>query len=229
MPGIKAVNEIADKIRTSSSPDAIILFGSIASKGSGNDIDLLIVSSKKDEKKIREALRPFQEKFSIDTLTVTRRKLKALYYRGSPFLRLIQKEGKVVYMKNPLKEWRNGAVEDFKQAEYLFNGNFFKGSCYSAQQSIEKIIKWSLLKRGWELEKIHSIRRLLAIMKEYGLNLKIKDEDIDFIDSIYRGRYPAEEGLLPLGAPTRRDAKKALKIAGQVFEQLELKSWILKK
>ncbi len=37
-----------------------------------------------------------------------------------------------------------------------------------------------------------------------------------FIDSIYKGRYPGEEGLLPYGNPTKQDAKRAISIKYKV-------------
>ncbi len=221
MPGLKEVYEIADTIKQVSKPEAIILFGSIARKGEGQDIDLLIVSNRKGEARIRNSLKPFYRRYSIDAFTVSKGRLKELYFRGSPFLRLIQKEGRIIYMKNPLKQWLEGAEEDLRQAEYLYEGGFFRGACYSSQQAAEKIIKWALLKKGWELEKTHSIRRLSAIADDYGIKIRLKDEEIDFIDGIYRGRYPAEEGLLPLGVPTKRDARKAVKIAEKILKQME--------
>ena len=42
------------------------------------------------------------------------------------------------------------------------------------------------------------------------------------MDSIYRGRHPAEEGLLPLKALTRKDSLRAIKIADNIIGQLEL-------
>ncbi len=221
MPGLKDVYEIADTIRRVSNPDAIILFGSIADKGEGCDIDLLIVSNSKDEKRIKDSLKPFYCRHAIDAFTVSKGRLKELYFKGSPFLRLIQREGKLICMKNPLKQWLESARYDLEQAEYLYEGGFFRGTCYSCQQAMEKIIEWALLKKGWELEKTHSIRRLAAIAGDYGVKLRLKDEEMDFVDGIYRGRYPAEEGLLPLGAPAKRDAKKALSIAQKVFKQVE--------
>ncbi len=222
MPGLKDVYEIADTIRQVSNPDAIILFGSIADKGEGYDIDLLIVSNSKEEKRIKDSLKPFYRRHAIDAFTVSKGRLKELYFRGSPFLRLIQKEGKLIYMKNPLKQWLDSAKDDLEQAEYLYNGGFFRGACYSCQQALEKVLKWALLKKGWELEKTHSIRRLMAIADDYGIRIRLKDEEMDFIDSIYKGRYPAEEGLLPLGVPTKRDARKALNIAHKVFKQIQV-------
>jgi HEPN domain-containing protein len=41
----------------------------------------------------------------------------------------------------------------------------------------------------------------------------ISEEETVFIDNIYRGRYPIETGLLPLGEPSAEDAEKAVGIA----------------
>ncbi|MDR4508721.1 MAG: HEPN domain-containing protein [Candidatus Brocadiaceae bacterium] len=213
MPVLDDVKEVVDIIKKEGTPDAIILFGSIAKGAEGKDIDLLIVGNKKEEKRIVKSLYPFFKKYPLDTFFVSKKKLKELYYHGSPFLRLIQKEGRLLYMHNSLKDWHGSVLEDFRQAKYLSEGGFYKGACFSCQQAIEKIITWALLKKGWELEKIHNIRRLIAIAENFGIMIKLDDEEIDYIDSVYKGRYPGEEGLLPLGSPTQKDAKRALKIA----------------
>jgi len=124
-------------------------------------------------------------------------------------------------MHNSLKDWHDSGLEDFQQAEYLSEGGFYRGACFSSQQAIEKIIKWMLLKKGWELEKIHNIRRLMAIAENFGIIVPLQDEEIDFIDSVYKGRYPGEEGLLPLGTPTQKDAKRALQIAKKVVKHFK--------
>lgn len=221
MPVLDDVKEAVDIIKKVGNPDAIILFGSIAKESKGKDIDLLIIGNKNEEKKIAKSLYPLFKKYPLDTFFVSKEKLKELYYHGSPFLRLIQKEGRLLYMHNSLKDWHNSGLEDFRQAEYLCEGGFYRGACFSSQQAIEKIIKWVLLKKGWELEKIHSIRRLMAIAENFGISIPLQDDEIDFIDSVYKGRYPGEEGLLPLGAPTQKDAKRALQIAKKVVRGLK--------
>ena len=125
-------------------------------------------------------------------------------------------------MKNAIEEWKELAFDDLRQARYLLTGKFYRGACFGAQQAVEKVIKWELLKRGWDLEKIHNIRRLLNISEKFDLYIDCKDDDTDFMDSIYRGRYPAEEGLLPLKYPTREDASRAISIAEGIFSQLKL-------
>ncbi|RMG70641.1 MAG: HEPN domain-containing protein [Nitrospirae bacterium] len=220
MPQLSDVYQIAEDIKKAGDPDAILLFGSIAIKGRGDDIDLLVVSRKKKKEAIIRSLYPYYKRYSIDLFTISKGELKRLFLKGSPFLRKINKEGRLIYMKNAIKYWKASAEEDLRQAEYLLEGGFYRGACYSAQQAIEKMIKCFLLKKGWDLEKTHRIRRLLAIGEEYGLKIKVRDEDIDFIDSIYIGRYPAEEGLLPMGAPTLRDARRAVRIAKKIIFQL---------
>jgi HEPN domain-containing protein len=43
-------------------------------------------------------------------------------------------------------------------AQYLYNGDFFRGACYNAQQAVEKTLKARLLTKGWQLEKIHNMK-----------------------------------------------------------------------
>jgi HEPN domain-containing protein len=123
-------------------------------------------------------------------------------------------------MTEDFKNWGELAKEDLDQARYLQDGAFYRGACFSAQQATEKALKGALLRRGWELEKIHSVRRLVSIAAGFDLSLEIAPDDIDFIDSIYRGRYPAEEGLLPLTPPGKSEAKRAIRIAAEVLAQL---------
>ena len=124
-------------------------------------------------------------------------------------------------MKDIVAEWVKQAEEDLKVAEYLLDGGYFRSACFHSQQSVEKSIKAGLLKEGWELEKIHTIRRLISICKGYNIHVDIADEEITFIDSIYKGRYPAETGLLPLGEPSKKDAEKVLGIAKRIVKGIQ--------
>ena len=125
-------------------------------------------------------------------------------------------------MKDAIREWIDLAVEDLRQARYLFEGGFYRGACFAAQQAVEKGIKAELLKRGWELEIIHQIKRLLHLLEEFDLHVQYEEDDVDFLDSIYRGRYPAEEGLLPLKPPVDLDASGSIAVAEALVGQLPL-------
>ena len=215
--------EVARTLAEKISPVSVIVFGSVARSGKGNDLDIFVVTDQEEmHGEVGGCLRGYYKRFAIDYFVASRNRVTEIFRQGSPFLRLIQKEGRVLYMKNSIKEWIELALEDFKQAEYLFEGKFYRGACFAAQQAVEKAIKADLLRRGWDLEKIHSIRRLLNILEDYGLLVVNEDDDIDFMDSIYRGRYPAEEGLLPLKAPTGKDASRSINIARSILEQLHL-------
>jgi HEPN domain-containing protein len=145
--------------------------------------------------------------------------LNEYYAKGSPFLRLISRQGKILYMKDMIKQWCKQAEEELAMADYLLEGGWFKGACCHAQQAIEKAMKAKLFKKGWELEKTRSIERLVAIGKAYKTRFPLSDEEIVFLDNIYRGRYPVDEGLLPLGDPSQRDAQEAVSIGKKLLKK----------
>jgi HEPN domain-containing protein len=215
--------EVARFLEAELSPAAILLFGSVARSGKGDDLDMLIVTHEEEmQEKVGVCLQNYCKRYPIDYFVASIRMLNEQFRKGSPFLNLIQKEGRILYMKNTLNEWIHLAKEDLRQAKYLTDGHFFRGACFAAQQSVQKGLKAELLEKGWDLEKIHHIRRLLGICEEYGIQIQCKAEDVDFMDSIYRGRYPAEEGLLPLKHPDQAEALRAVSIAEDILGQLRI-------
>ena len=199
MVTLEDARTVAQSLAEKISPVSVILFGSVARTGKGSDLDILVVTEQEDmHREVSSCLRGHNRRFAIDYFVASVDRITRNFREGSPFLRLVQKEGRVLYMKNSMKEWIGLALEDFRQAKYLFKGSFYRGACFAAQQAVEKAIKAELLQRGWDLD------------------------DIDFMDSIYRGRYPAEEGLLPLNAPTAEDASRAISTAEGVLKQLQL-------
>lgn len=202
------------------SPLSVVLFGSVARNSKGDDVDLLIITENEPDSETRNlvdrSLKEHYENYSIDYFLASADKVKGLLRGGEPFLRVIQKEGKTLYMQDFVKKWVQDAKEDYGSALGLLRLGYFKNACFHAHQSIEKHIKAQLLKEGWDLEKTHSIRRLLNHAKQYGISFEIKDEDVSFVDSIYTGRYPADSGLLPYGDPTKEDAERAIRIASTV-------------
>lgn len=226
MATYKDAKEVAKHLVRTINPIAIILFGSVARENEGADLDILIVIEDSGESVrdltvlVHKELKPFYKRFPIDPFIVTKIALREFYRKGSPFLRLIQKEGKSLYMKDFVKDWMCQAKEELQTAKYLMEGGFHRAACYHAQQALEKALKAALLQKGWELEKTHSIGRLAALASDYNLKIEISDEETVFVDSIYRGRYPAEEGLLPLGEPDSNDARNAVGISSRTVEKL---------
>lgn len=227
MVTLNDAKQVTETIVKTCRPLGIIIFGSVAQKGKGNDLDLLIIVN--DEKKtdrdihllIHSCLRRYYKHFTIDPFIIPLSTLKKFFAKGSPFIWLLLKEGRYLYMKDAVKEWLKQAEEELNMAVYLLEGGFFKGACYHAQQAIEKQIKAMLLNKGWELEKIHSVERLIALGEDYNIKLNISDKETIFIDSIYRSRYPGEAGLLPLSEPSKPEAQKAIDIAKKVKLLLE--------
>ena len=208
-------------------PLEIILFGSVAQAAEGHDLDLLVITEDDGESPqpdrsaaLRSALRPLRRAFDIDDYVVTRSDFVGHLRRGSPFVRKIVSEGICIYMREGIKAWRQQAEDECNTASYLHAGGFCRGACYHAHQCIEKSIKTMLLELGWELERVHSIRRLTAIAEDYRVPLSLAPHDLDFIDAIYHGRYPAESGLLPLGDPTQADAERGVALAAKCLEAL---------
>jgi len=180
-------------------PLEIILFGSVAAATKGNDLDLLVVTDGRAGSAARDAsgdlctaLRPLKRRFDIDDYHLTHTEFARQLRHGSLFLRKIVSEGICIYMRDGISAWRRQSAEELATAEYLLAGGFFRGTCYHAQQCVEKSLKTMLLQRGWELEKIHSIHRLTVVARDHGVPVKLQPADIDFVDEIYRGRYPAE-------------------------------------
>ena len=220
---LEEAKKVSKIIEDSIKPLSIIIFGSIAKKRFGKDIDILIITKDKEnkvkiEREINEILKPFYKNFNIDYFVISYSLWKKQTLKGDPFLALILREGRILYVKDFIRKWFSYAKEELEMSEYLLKGNFFKGACYHAQQVVEKVLKGMLLLKGWELEKIHNIRRLISIAEDYKIKIDINDDEISFMDNIYKGRYPAEEGLLPFREPTKKDAEKAFEIAERIYK-----------
>ena len=172
---LKDTKPVIDAIVKTLHPLSIILFGSLAKQGVGRDMDLLIVTADKQEDSLKlnlllhKPLERFYNKFAIDPFIISHTLLNEYYKKGSPFVKLICREG-------------------------------------------------MLLDKGWALEKLHSIERLVAITKDYKVRLTLSEEEVVFIDSIYRGRYSAEAGLLPYGEPSKIDAQKVIRISKRIYK-----------
>lgn len=116
-------------------------------------------------------------------------------------------------MKRETEGWVKVAMEDLQSAEYLYEKSLFRMVCYHAQQAVEKILKAVLAEHEIEFSRTYNILDLRNAVREIGHKARLGDEEAVFLNSIYRVRYPADLGLLPIGEPTREDADQALSIA----------------
>lgn len=214
--------KVTERIVTELHPRAVILFGSVAKKGYGEDLDLLIIheeqkSNWESYQEVQKIIGNFYKYFDIDCLVTSTSQVKKLFLQGSPFLRLIQREGKSLYMKDSVKEWFQHAQEDLAMACWLWQGKYYRGVCYNAQQAIEKAMKGFLIEKGWDLVKTHSLKRLIAIGKDYKIDFQVPEEMVLLLDSLVSARYPGEEGLLPTGELTKEQAYSILAAVKQFF------------
>jgi len=200
-------------------PQAVIVFGEVGRSGIGQDLDLLILVEDEDaaNAQLRPVLRPFFKRIAVDPFLMASSVFRDHFRTGSPFLRTILREGRLLYMENAESTWLKEAREELSAASFLVKGKFWKVACYHYQQAIEKYVKGRLIGKGWELEKVYSLARLLSLAFDYRLKIDLSDEDVVFIDSIYRGRYSGEAGLLPLGEPAEADALRAIAIAERLL------------
>lgn len=208
--------EVSKAIVRAIQPISVSVFGSVAQKGIGKDLDLLVIVDDKPsisgeiDLLLYRNLKDYYKKFDIEPFIIPISVFHTYYSKESPFLRLIVRERRSVYMRDAISESMKQARDELHMAEYLYQGKYYKRSCFHSQQSIGRSIKARLMNAGWELERIHSLSRLVTIAEKYKIMVNLSEDEIVFIDRIYRGRYPAETGLLPFGEPSETDAKRAL-------------------
>ncbi len=219
---MKTIEDAVDIIVKEARPERVILFGSF-SKGStsaDSDLDILVIKEtdkRPIDRRIEiERLFPDRDR-PLDIFVYTPEEINYLFSIGSPFIDEILGTGKVVYMRKIVEDWIKLAEDEYSIAVILYEHNSYRGTCYHAQQCVEKSLKALILEKGGEFKRIHDIVKLIEIAGTYGWQIDISIDDAVFLNSIYKGRYPAEEGLLPFGEPTMEDAKRAVEQAEKMI------------
>jgi len=227
---LSTIEAVTERIVEGFDPDSIILFGSMASEGDNwdSDIDLLIVKETDDDPASRRAAveRLLQDRaVPLDILVYTPGEIRTLFSTGSPFIEEIMESGRLLYMRKATERWLEDAREELESALILEEHGKYRGACYHAQQCAEKALKALLLEKGERPPRTHDIIQLLNKTRELGWKPDLEMEEAIFLNSIYKGRYPAEEGLLPKGEPRLEEARRALDAAKKLFQCLaKLKS-----
>ena len=129
--------------------------------------------------------------------------------------------GKVVYMRKATAAWIREARDEFDTASILLTHEKYRGVCLHSQQAVEKGLKALLLEKGQRPPRTHDILELLNAVRTNGWQIEVGIDDAVFFNSIYRGRYPTDEGLLPHGEPSKGDAERALKATAAVTTEIE--------
>lgn len=222
---IRTVKDITERLIKYYEPDRIILYGSYGTKKErkNSDIDLLII--KKTEKYMIErrieAERILSDRLMpIDITIYTPEEVRYLFSVGSPFIEEVMEKGRLLYMRKVTSSWIKDVEEELDSAVILYEHGKYRGACYHSQQCVEKGLKTLILERGEKPKRIHDIIELHNIVKEMGWEINITIDDAVYLNSIYKGRYPTEEGLLPHGEPSKEDAGKAIAVSRVVVERL---------
>ena len=224
---IKELNDISRRLIKEYDPEKIILFGSRAEgkDSEGSDIDLVIV--KETDK------RPLDRRIEVETLLADRAvpidlivytpdEIRRLYSIGSPFVEEIVETGRLLYMRKATSAWMREAEEELESASVLYEHERYKSTCYHSQQAVEKGLKAVMIEKGKRPERTHDVVELYNAVTGMGIDSGLSVDDAVYLNSIYKGRYPTEEGLLPHGEPSRADTERAVLSAKRLIERLHV-------
>jgi len=215
---LKTIDEIRDTIISKYEPDRIILFGSRATGTATetSDIDLLILKDTNDrplDRRIHVETLLSDRAVPIDIVVYTPQEMNYLFSIGSPFVEEVIETGRVLYMRKATESWIREAEEELSSASILLEHGKYKAACYHCQQSVEKGLKALILEKGDKPEKTHDIVEMLSRIQRLGYEVALPMDDAILLNSIYKGRYPTDEGLLPQGEPTKADANRVASAA----------------
>lgn len=223
---LKTIKDVTGKLVKLYDPERIILFGSRAGGKTedGGDVDLLIV--KETEK------RPINRRLEVegilsdrllplDIVVYTPQEMRFLFSIGSPFIEEVVEKGRIIYVRKATESGVKGAGDELDMASLLYEHERHQRACYHSQQCVEKGLKALILEKGKRPGRVHDIVELLNEATRLGWDTGLSLDDAVFLNSIYKGRYPTEEGLLPYGKPSMGDAERALSAARKVAERLK--------
>jgi len=223
---LRELDEISKRLIEKYDPDKIILFGSRAEGKdcAGSDIDLLIVKETEKrplERRIEVETLLSDRSVPIDVLVYTPDEVRHLYSLGSPFIEEVMEKGRLLYMRKVTMAWLRDAEQELESASVLYEHEKYRTACYHSQQSVEKGLKAVIIERGSKPERTHDIVELFHAVTGTGFNTELSTEDAVYLNSIYKGRYLTDEGLLPHGEPSRTDAERALFTAKRLMQKLK--------
>jgi HEPN domain-containing protein/predicted nucleotidyltransferase len=222
---LTSFTEIKERIICEYQPESIILYGSrvAGTADDMSDYDILIVKRSGDrpaDRRMAVERIIADRSIAVDLMVYTPEEVRSLYAMGSPFITEVIDTGKVVYMRKNTQAWIDDARDDLESARLLYENGRYKTACYHSQQSVEKGLKALIIEKGERPERVHDIIGLTNRVKTAGWDISFSTDDMVFLNSIYKGRYPTEEGLLPHGLPGEGDARRALSAAETAMKQI---------
>jgi HEPN domain-containing protein/predicted nucleotidyltransferase len=218
------IDDVRDRLIALMDPESIILFGSRArgEHSESSDADILIIqetTQRPIERRMAAERILADRALPLDIFVYTPDEMRRLYALGSPFVEEIVETGRVLYMRKATEVWLTEADEELATARILTEHGKLRGACLHSQQCVEKCLKASVLEKGDKPERTHDLVALRSHAERLGWKVGLDTEDAVFLNSVYKGRYPSEEGLLPHGEPTTEEAARAVSVAERVFAE----------
>jgi len=116
------------------------------------------------------------------------------------------------------KDWAEKAKDDLKRVKVLLSVKDTAGAGFHLQQAIEKYLKAYLLSKGWTLEYIHDLPKLLNYAKKYNPDLENFRTLCERVTVYYISeRYPFYE-VIP---PSRKEMEEALKQSLKLIRKIK--------
>lgn len=113
------------------------------------------------------------------------------------------------------KSWIQKAQDDLRWTKHNIDGGFYLEACFTAQQSIEKALKYYLLSKGMRLRKIHDLTILLqeCITFDKGFEQFLeKSAQVTFY--YIESRYPE---IIPTGVMLKSEAETTYSYAKEIL------------
>jgi len=222
---LKTLKDITNRIIEYYKPEKIILYGSYGTKRRKNDSDIDFFIIKDTDKKIIERVSEVERLLSdrllpLDISVYTSQEVRFLYSIGSPFIEEVIEKGRLLSMRKATNSWIKDAEDELDSATILLKHGKYRGAYYHSQQCVEKGLKALILEKGKKPCRIYDIVELRNTVMKLEWDSRLSVDDAVFLNSIYKGRYPTEEGLLPDGEPTQEEAERAIVIARSFMESL---------
>lgn len=220
---LKTLEEVTHRLIERYSPDRIILYGSQATGKAGEDSDIDLVIIKATGKRAVDRRMEVEHVLSdraipLDITVYTPQEMWWLFSMGDPFVEEVLEKGRLIFVRKATEGWMKDAEDELKSASILYEHGQYRGACYHSQQCVEKGLKALILEKGERPGRIHDLVDLLHKATGWGWDTGLSMEEAVFLNSLYKGRYPTEMGLLPYGEPSKEDGERALSAAKGFME-----------
>jgi len=116
------------------------------------------------------------------------------------------------------KDWIGKAERDLHRARVLLADDDAEGAGFHLQQAIEKYLKGYLLFKGWKLEYIYDLVKLLNCAKDYDLGF----EEFRALCEQVTGYYVVDRYPFPVHAsPTKEEIEQALRKTEELVKKID--------